>query len=1811
MSYINPDSKEAVLAHNKQVKETWDEMQSLAAETDALLSTCKTGKDKKTTMPKGMKTGGAKDHFDSTKNGGKNKTKTSMDDSTIRSSGKLGKGKKGKSLKGSGGLKGSQSTTKLEQQQFAQTNRDGMGLSLDGPMFQFDKTRDLYAESMGRVTVEVLDDASPDVTPRGEEEEKRRNDRIAELAATSAQLTSMKETESIYRKNDFNVEKARILANSDVFVSAPGVSAGDVEQERQRLQKLEETARKKVIKQEKEETKTSVQLAGLKAVMLLQKIYRGHLGRRKYRLSQRLKTLEQKEKNDTELMWIEVRDRESGDVWYYNKSTGLSQWEKPDDMFSVIAPKDNIKNVTMASNAAVQKANNNQGHQESKSDKLKIDMALPSKAAVKTGKSALSLVEQKKRNEAERTKQAAAQNEINHLIGTDKIRPSDALFAPDGTFRPKLRTTVMDALLETRFDNVSTVLADQRWLEKNKDPFVKPAAPSNGTVKQDKSRKGMVSVMKLGQQDKSMEINVKNDNNIDLEREHLTVTDLQHPGFNDGDGNREVAIERKDDDDGPFVPGTMCFGCWSSGAKRNCALHVSTDDKLKPSETMLLCRNWELGVMRRRYRSEEIQEIFMKKGSSLRYDVKRKAFLTVVEQRHQIYRGLKNLVELFNFRMLLWMKIKRWLNSLADEVRSKPVSKQSQERVAMMRMRRTLTHAFQLTNLLADVKDNLPVPPITGSTWPERTGEIQFLFKRADQASGQEVELIMAYPTPPNKTLYKPRVYHISLPKSIPMPRPAYVESKVSNIQPQNNYIDEDSKANWFEKLSRAISLSVVFDAQDQVKTITPLTGLELMKRTKQPPPSTIKFATRGKKPVPQNLAVGGLPLELLVYQLISTYVPPQYGGLVVMDKSTVSPGVSPEILITFHSALQAPINQKYILRELEHPLNYRRAPTITANSAVEADNKYYYGRNRPDQTGEQEPHGFRTTCWAKYVVVAEIVNANVFTPGPEVVSLNTPASNVSVTTHADHTYPFCEPSTRDNSTLDFFHLLLQGAISGSKAQVFTALTVQEPGLFLKECDASLPLGHLVVNIYRSWAFTQKDTIEEFKTDDGVSYWYHRRTGQTFWERPLHEEEAKTALEGGSILDQIHPEEPLNIHKGFEGAERRYTQGEFRQLMLSHHESDAEAEKRRQTAHIASRVARDRGVLPDLPDDKKRELENNMINMASAVAEAGQGESIAISVDNLGAQFPNNNHDSMVAHQRSTDSASPNRATSPARQAQPPPSADNGNRLGSALDEPSMAGGGGNMASSPSKAIVNPMGSRNSQILVPDMPGMALKGVNPDQMQGLTGVMAEMMSKLSSIGSNGGNPADMLQLGMGMGMALLGSGAVQNMTTLEKEKKNSNQFKNKTDRFNSLSNDGSATESGMFPSLAEEDMDGINAQNDNDARSLADSRRAGEILPLPIGTSKPTLEFSTNKELDKVERDRQADERRRMLDDPLTALEAARGLRIEQEPTETPDTAPEKILTNLLPKNADEGARDRGVPCMVYPELSTMVSPDGPPANINEHDPAGLGTSFVKPEDADNQLRVKGSDILRKTVVPLPVGFFNAIIAKHIAKQNVDYLPMVPNLPQARTVGRVKPRSSAIDWLAISFDPWSAGKPPLSHEFVASLAAKAENLFGKDPASAHDALDKLRDTTSDAFMTTDDKEGHAEQRAIITKDQLLAADFEKVCSLCRHAKFAEVELMVNQPDWNVPVDYQNDMGNTLLHIVAQNGNKRLVKLCMRRGADLNAQNLTGQTALHFAFGYGYTEVGDYLVKKGADDSIRNKDGLTCYEGLGGAELNLL
>eukprot|EP01028_Stygiella_incarcerata_P011069 TRINITY_DN607_c0_g1_i1.p2 TRINITY_DN607_c0_g1~~TRINITY_DN607_c0_g1_i1.p2 ORF type:complete len:395 (+),score=125.73 TRINITY_DN607_c0_g1_i1:1694-2878(+) len=102
-------------------------------------------------------------------------------------------------------------------------------------------------------------------------------------------------------------------------------------------------------------------------------------------------------------------------------------------------------------------------------------------------------------------------------------------------------------------------------------------------------------------------------------------------------------------------------------------------------------------------------------------------------------------------------------------------------------------------------------------------------------------------------------------------------------------------------------------------------------------------------------------------------------------------------------------------------------------------------------------------------------------------------------------------------------------------------------------------------------------------------------------------------------------------------------------------------------------------------------------------------------------------------------------------------------------------------------------------------------------------------------------------------------------------------------------------------------------------------------------------------------------------------------------------------------------------------------------------------------------------------------------------------------------------------------------------------------------------------------------------------------------SKARHNKTEDAEAIL---DKGISIDTRDSFGNTILIIAAQNGHKAMMKLCLRKKADINAQNKKGQTPLHFAFAYGYSDLGEWLLSKGADDTIRNMSGLTCYEGLG-------
>ena len=83
----------------------------------------------------------------------------------------------------------------------------------------------------------------------------------------------------------------------------------------------------------------------------------------------------------------------------------------------------------------------------------------------------------------------------------------------------------------------------------------------------------------------------------------------------------------------------------------------------------------------------------------------------------------------------------------------------------------------------------------------------------------------------------------------------------------------------------------------------------------------------------------------------------------------------------------------------------------------------------------------------------------------------------------------------------------------------------------------------------------------------------------------------------------------------------------------------------------------------------------------------------------------------------------------------------------------------------------------------------------------------------------------------------------------------------------------------------------------------------------------------------------------------------------------------------------------------------------------------------------------------------------------------------------------------------------------------------------------------------------------------------------------------------------------DEHGNTLLHICAQNGNIKIAKMLVHKGANPNHQNKLGQTAGHFSIAYDFFDFSSWLFDPeggaGADDLLVNIYGLGPYDGLAG------
>jgi hypothetical protein len=77
-------------------------------------------------------------------------------------------------------------------------------------------------------------------------------------------------------------------------------------------------------------------------------------------------------------------------------------------------------------------------------------------------------------------------------------------------------------------------------------------------------------------------------------------------------GGGDMGVDMGDSLGKPKRVREVCFTCWSRGQGAKCELHLAPGEKdrpVPPGKSALVCGNWDLAAIARKFRSEEIQEV--------------------------------------------------------------------------------------------------------------------------------------------------------------------------------------------------------------------------------------------------------------------------------------------------------------------------------------------------------------------------------------------------------------------------------------------------------------------------------------------------------------------------------------------------------------------------------------------------------------------------------------------------------------------------------------------------------------------------------------------------------------------------------------------------------------------------------------------------------------------------------------------------------------------------------------------------------------------------------------------------------------------------------------------------------------------------------------------------------------------------------------------------------------------------------------------------------------------------------------------------
>ena len=587
-----------------------------------------------------------------------------------------------------------------------------------------------------------------------------------------------------------------------------------------------------------------------------------------------------------------------------------------------------------------------------------------------------------------------------------------------------LRNTISSALTKTKFDSVPSLLVAASL---QNSPYQSHTSP----------------VLKVGDKPRTPKRttqldNIRTPSDSISQIKSLALRDIKYTGF-----EKNTQLDKNAKKVEPLDPGReICFNCWSSGQANNCLIH---EEKLQSSggqeeQNLSMCSIWNSSYLRHKYRSEKLMSSSEK---SLVYDKSLKQFTTREQPKHPIYQLTEQHIDRLNFTNQRRQNVQIWFKSFIKKLKDgKYECKRSHTSAQILLLRDTIKNMISVQKLSKEVKDQHPKAPVTGTTMRELLGQEQVLVeKQVVNVDGTEekCKFVLAGPTPVPKQLYQARKYE-------PLPPTTFV---LNGAKETNN-----------DRLDFSTILS-----------------------------SSIQYATFSRKRTSDNMAVGGLSAQMIVKQQFAGRFPPQYKDFTCKYQSVIVPPSVDEETSSSVPTLEVPfVKLPYIRRELVTPLDSRLPPAIMIKTGLSPEDRHFFGLNRPEQTGEKEDFGFRTSTWYEMPSFDDTIDTTSFRPSESVATPNLPVLSALRTMKVDGTYPFCKEESRTNCVDDLYDFLLSdGSCSSNKLQMFTCVGSQQCGYYMQNGNSTLPIGRVITRVVRSWAFLQSEIAEDAIYDEEIT----------------------------------------------------------------------------------------------------------------------------------------------------------------------------------------------------------------------------------------------------------------------------------------------------------------------------------------------------------------------------------------------------------------------------------------------------------------------------------------------------------------------------------------------------------------------------------------------------------------------------------------------------------------------------------------------------------------------------------------------------